>query len=132
VIARPRRRVPVTNPACPLHRVRGGSIVISEASRRTRRNRPRARDRSQAGMPHDAGARARPGAARITVNCVVPGTIETVRGCRARASPERPARLPHRPPLRTGEVAAVGAMLCGPDARYIRSDHSRKRAGFMP
>jgi 3-oxoacyl-[acyl-carrier protein] reductase len=57
----------------------------------------------------------------VTVNCVVPGTIETVRGLPG--APERPA---HRQGLplagrrgEPGEVAAVVRFLCGPGARYI-------------
>ena len=57
----------------------------------------------------------------ITVNCVVPGSIETVRGL-----PGAPERLAHRqglPPAgRRGEpdeVAAAVRFLCGPGARYI-------------
>lgn len=57
----------------------------------------------------------------ITVNCVVPGTIETQRGLPG--APDRPA---HRQPLpvlgRRGEPAEVAfavRFLCGPGARYI-------------
>jgi 3-oxoacyl-[acyl-carrier protein] reductase len=57
----------------------------------------------------------------ITVNCVVPGSIETVRGL-----PGAPERPPHRqglPPVgRRGEPAEVAAavrFLCGPGARYV-------------
>ncbi len=57
----------------------------------------------------------------VTVNNVVPGTIDTVRGL-----PGAPARPTHRtslPPLgRRGEpeeIAAMVRMLCGPDARYL-------------
>jgi 3-oxoacyl-[acyl-carrier protein] reductase len=58
---------------------------------------------------------------RITVNCVVPGTIETVRGLPG--APERPGHRRSLPPVgRRGEpeeIAAMVRMLCGPDARYI-------------
>lgn len=58
---------------------------------------------------------------RITVNCVVPGTIETVRGLPG--APERPEHRRSLPPVgRRGEpeeIAAMVRMLCGPDARYI-------------
>jgi 3-oxoacyl-[acyl-carrier protein] reductase len=57
----------------------------------------------------------------ITVNCVVPGTIETVRGLPG--APERPEHRRSLPPVgRRGEpeeIAAMVRMLCGPDARYI-------------
>jgi len=57
----------------------------------------------------------------ITVNCVVPGTIETVRGLPG--APERPADRQALPPVgRRGEpceVAAAVRFLCGPGARYI-------------
>jgi len=57
----------------------------------------------------------------ITVNCVVPGTIETVRGLPG--APERPAHRQGLPPLgRRGEpheVASTVRFLCGPGARYI-------------
>lgn len=57
----------------------------------------------------------------ITVNCVVPGTIETIRGLPG--APERPAHRLSLPPVgRRGEPAEVAAavrFLCGPGARYI-------------
>jgi len=57
----------------------------------------------------------------ITVNCVVPGTIETIRGLPG--APERPAHRQALPPVgRRGEpdeVAAAVRFLCGPGARYI-------------
>ncbi len=57
----------------------------------------------------------------ITVNCVVPGTIDTVRGLPG--APERPAPRSGLPPLgRRGtaeEVAAAVRFLCGPGARYV-------------
>jgi len=57
----------------------------------------------------------------ITVNCVVPGTIETLRGLPG--APERPAHRQSLPPVgRRGEpeeVAAAVRFLCGPGARYI-------------
>jgi 3-oxoacyl-[acyl-carrier protein] reductase len=57
----------------------------------------------------------------ITVNCVVPGTIETQRGLPG--APERPAHRQGLPPLgRRGEpdeIAGTVRFLCGPGARYI-------------
>jgi 3-oxoacyl-[acyl-carrier protein] reductase len=57
----------------------------------------------------------------ITVNCVVPGTIETIRGLPG--APERPAQRQGLPPAgRRGEpdeVAAAVRFLCGPGSRYI-------------
>lgn len=57
----------------------------------------------------------------ITVNCVVPGKIETIRGLPG--APERPAHRQALPPLgRRGapeDVANAVRFLCGPGARYI-------------
>lgn len=71
----------------------------------------------------------------ITVNCVVPGTIDTQRGL-----PGAPARPEHRksmPPIgRRGtseEIAAMVRMLCGPDARYITGQSIHVNGGgLMP
>jgi 3-oxoacyl-[acyl-carrier protein] reductase len=70
----------------------------------------------------------------ITVNCVVPGTIDTARGL-----PGAPPRQPRAglPPLgrlgEPGEVAAVVRMLCGPDARYVTGQAIHVNGGgFMP
>ena len=70
----------------------------------------------------------------ITVNCVVPGTIETVRGLPG--APERPAHRSALPPVgRRGEpeeVAALVRMLCGPGARYITGESVHiNGGGFM-
>jgi len=72
---------------------------------------------------------------RITVNCVVPGRIDTVR-----AEPEVPGQAVHRPAVppigRLGlpeEVAAMVRMLCGPDARYITGQAIHVNGGgYMP
>lgn len=57
----------------------------------------------------------------ITVNCVVPGTIETMRGLPG--APERSADRQGLPPLGRGgapdDVAGAVRFLCGPGARYI-------------
>ena len=71
----------------------------------------------------------------ITVNCVVPGTIETVRGLPG--APERPEHRRSLPPVgRRGEpeeIAAVVRMLCGPDARYITGQTIHVNGGgLMP
>ncbi len=71
----------------------------------------------------------------ITVNCVVPGTIETVRGLPG--APPRPDDRRGLPPVgRRGEpeeIAAVVRMLCGPDARYITGQTIHVNGGgLMP
>lgn len=71
----------------------------------------------------------------ITVNCVVPGTVDTVRGL-----PGAPPRPDHRvalPPAgRRGypeEIAAMVRVLCGPDARYITGQSIHiNGGGLMP
>ena len=74
-------------------------------------------------------------ARHVTVNCVVPGTIETVRGLPG--APSRPDDRRGLPPIgRRGEpeeIAAVVRMLCGPDARYITGQTIHVNGGgFMP
>jgi 3-oxoacyl-[acyl-carrier protein] reductase len=71
----------------------------------------------------------------ITVNCVVPGMIESERGLPG--APERPAARRAPPPIgRRGEpeeVAAMVRMLCGPDARYITGQAIHVNGGgYMP
>jgi 3-oxoacyl-[acyl-carrier protein] reductase len=71
----------------------------------------------------------------ITVNCVVPGTIESQRGLPG--VPERPDHRRTPPPIgRRGEpeeIAAMVRMLCGPDARYITGQSIHVNGGgFMP
>jgi 3-oxoacyl-[acyl-carrier protein] reductase len=70
----------------------------------------------------------------ITVNCVVPGLIDTVRGLPG--APERPASRAAPPIGRLGrpeEVAAVVLMLCGPEARYLTGQAIHVNGGgFMP
>ena len=71
----------------------------------------------------------------ITVNCVVPGTIESQRGLPG--VPERPASRRAPPPIgRRGEpeeVAAMVRMLCGPDARYVTGQAIHVNGGnLMP
>ena len=72
---------------------------------------------------------------RITVNCVVPGTIDSQRGLPG--VPERPAHRAAPPPIgRRGEpeeIAAMVRMLCGPDARYITGQAIHVNGGgYMP
>ena len=71
----------------------------------------------------------------ITVNCVVPGLIETVRGLPG--APERPASRSAPPPIgrrgRPEEVAAMVRLLCGPDGRYITGQSIHLNGGnLMP
>ncbi len=64
---------------------------------------------------------------QITVNCVVPGRIETLRSGHARGVP--PLGRPGQP----GEVAAMVRMLCGPDARYITGQSIHVNGGgYLP
>jgi 3-oxoacyl-[acyl-carrier protein] reductase len=71
----------------------------------------------------------------ITVNCVVPGTIESQRGLPG--VPDRPAHRNAPPPIgRRGEpeeIAAMVRMLCGPDARYVTGQAIHVNGGgYMP
>jgi 3-oxoacyl-[acyl-carrier protein] reductase len=71
----------------------------------------------------------------ITVNCVVPGLIETVRGLPG--APERPEHRRSMPPVgrrgAPGEIAAVVRLLCGPDSRYITGQAIHVNGGaYMP
>jgi 3-oxoacyl-[acyl-carrier protein] reductase len=72
---------------------------------------------------------------KITVNCVVPGTIESQRGLPG--VPDRPAHRLTVPPIgRRGEpeeIAAMVRMLCGPEARYMTGQSIHLNGGgFMP
>jgi 3-oxoacyl-[acyl-carrier protein] reductase len=71
----------------------------------------------------------------ITVNCVVPGTIDTLRGLPG--APERPQHRRSLPPIgRRGEPEEIAAMvrtLCGPDMRYVTGQSIHVNGGnFMP
>jgi 3-oxoacyl-[acyl-carrier protein] reductase len=71
----------------------------------------------------------------VTVNCVVPGTVDTGRG--VPGAPEVPAGRHPTPPIgRRGapeEIAAMVRMLCGPDARYITGQSIHVNGGgYMP
>lgn len=69
----------------------------------------------------------------ITVNCVVPGKIDTVRG--VPGTPERAKHSHKIPPVgRFGEaeeVAAMVRMLCGPGARYITGQSIHVNGGVL-
>lgn len=71
----------------------------------------------------------------ITVNCVVPGSVETVRGLPG-APPRAASRHAVPPAGRRGEpeeIAAMVRMLCGPDARYITGQSFHLNGGaYMP
>jgi 3-oxoacyl-[acyl-carrier protein] reductase len=80
-------------------------------------------------LAHDLGP------AGITVNCVVPGLIGTIRSLPAASAPAH--RKAHTMPLgRQGkpeEAAALVRFLCGPDARYITGQTLHANGGaFMP
>jgi 3-oxoacyl-[acyl-carrier protein] reductase len=71
----------------------------------------------------------------ITVNCVVPGMIDTKRGGSSAATPAHHAQ--HMPPIgRRGkpeEIAALVRFLAGPQARYITGQSIHANGGvFMP
>ncbi|MGE5522523.1 MAG: SDR family NAD(P)-dependent oxidoreductase [Rhodospirillaceae bacterium] len=71
----------------------------------------------------------------ITVNCVVPGTVDTQRGLPG--APPRPEHRTSLPPIgRRGaseEIAAMVRMLCGPDARYVTGQSIHVNGGgLMP
>jgi 3-oxoacyl-[acyl-carrier protein] reductase len=71
----------------------------------------------------------------VTVNCVVPGTVETERG--SASAPERPEYRRALPPLnRRGtpeEIAAMVRLLCGPDGRYLTGQSIHVNGGgWMP
>lgn len=72
---------------------------------------------------------------RITANCIVPGTIDTVRGLPG--APERPENRRELPPVgyrgAPEEIAAMVRMLCGPDARYVTGQTIHVNGGgLMP
>lgn len=72
---------------------------------------------------------------QITVNCVVPGSIESQRGLPG--VPDRPSSRREPPPIgRRGEPAEIAAMvrmLCGPDARYITGQAIHVNGGgYLP
>jgi 3-oxoacyl-[acyl-carrier protein] reductase len=71
----------------------------------------------------------------ITVNCVVPGSIDTVRGIPG--APHRSEERKALPPLgRRGEpeeLAAMVRMLCGPNARFVTGQSIHVNGGgYLP
>ncbi len=89
---------------------------------------------SKAGLAGMTKALAREFAPQhITVNCVVPGKIDVVRGLPG--APELSAHRRQVPPVgRMGkpeEVAAMVRMLCGPEARYITGQSIHLNGGIL-
>jgi 3-oxoacyl-[acyl-carrier protein] reductase len=71
----------------------------------------------------------------VTANCVVPGEIETRRGASAGARPPHPDD--GLPPVgrrgTPGEVAAVIALLCGPESDYLTGQTFHVNGGtYLP
>ena len=71
----------------------------------------------------------------VTANCVVPGEIETERGASAGARGRHPGK-PLPPVGRRGhpqEIAAVIALLCGPDSDYLTGQTVHVNGGlYLP
>ena len=90
---------------------------------------------AKAGMVGLTRALAKELAPTITVNCVVPGTIDTVRGFAAGGNAGR-ASLPDNLIGRQGrpeEIADMVAYLCSPSARFITGQTMHVNGGaFMP
>ena len=72
----------------------------------------------------------------ITVNCVVPGLIQTVRGTASAAELPEHRRTAVPPVGRRGEpqeVAAMVRMLCGPESRFLTGQAIHVNGGtYMP
>lgn len=80
-------------------------------------------------LAHDLGADG------ITVNCVVPGLIDTVRGGAAGGTPAHHATAKTLLGRRgePDEVAALVQFLCGPKARYLTGQTMHANGGaFLP
>lgn len=113
----------VCTQACLAHLAGGGAIVNIGGMTAHQGAKGRAHVvTAKAGLVGMTRALAHDLAAQdVTVNCVVPGTIETIRGLPG--APPRPAHRQTLPALgRRGEPAEVAAavrFLCGPGARYI-------------
>lgn len=124
--------------ACLPHLARGGVGAVVNIGGMTAHQGARGRAHvvtAKAGLVGLTRALAHDLAAQnITVNCVVPGTIETERGLPG--APQRPAHRQALPALgRRGEPAEVAAavrFLCGPGARYITGQSVHVNGGgFM-
>lgn len=115
----------VCTQACLPHLAGGGAGAIVNIGGMTAHQGARGRAHvvtAKAGLAGMTRALAHDLAAQnVTVNCVVPGTIETIRGLPG--APPRPAHRQSLPALgRRGEPAEVAAavrFLCGPGARYV-------------
>ena len=123
--------------ACIRHMVEGGTVIniggLTGHRGATGRAHVIAAKSGLAGMTKALALDLAP--KRITVNCVVPGTIDSQRGLPG--VPERPAHRAAPPPVgRRGEpeeIAAMVRMLCGPDARYITGQAIHVNGGgYMP
>jgi 3-oxoacyl-[acyl-carrier protein] reductase len=72
----------------------------------------------------------------ITVNCVVPGLINTTRGTSSAAQLPENRRTAVPPVGRRGEpeeVATVVRMLCGPESRFVTGQAIHVNGGtYMP
>jgi len=123
--------------ACIPHMVEGGTVIniggLTGHRGATGRAHVIAAKSGLAGMTKALALDLAP--KKITVNCVVPGTIDSQRGLPG--VPERPAHRAAPPPIgRRGEpeeIAAMVRMLCGPDARYITGQSIHVNGGgYMP
>ena len=73
-------------------------------------------------------------APKVTVNCVVPGMIDTVRRASAGGNilPAMPANLAGRLG-QPGEIAAMVAFLCGPSGRFVTGQAIHVNGGgYLP
>ncbi len=80
-------------------------------------------------LAHDLGP------ARITVNCVVPGLIDTVRGAAAQGMPAHHSTSTTLLGRRgiPDDIAGIVRLLCGPEGRYMTGQTIHVNGGsFMP
>lgn len=86
---------------------------------------------AKAGLAGLTRAMAHDLAPEVTVNCVVPGLIDTVRGASTGGTPAMHSH--HRPLVgrrgRPDEVAALVCFLCGPNARYLTGQTMHANGG---